>query len=82
MLLAKAIAYHMLTIRLQLNFWEAKQLEYWLADNYPECTIKILDPYSYRPADAVEQYIITGKIDVDLACLLQLKYGTNVSTSS
>ena len=34
---------------LQLNFWQAKQLEYWLKDNYPDCTISVIDKNSYTP---------------------------------
>jgi len=60
---------------LQLNFWQAKQLEYWLKDNYPDCTISVIDKNSYTPPEELDWYRIEGKIDLDLSCLIQLKYG-------
>ena len=64
-------------MNLKLNFWQAKQLEYWLKDNYPDCSISVIDKngYGYVPPEELEWYRIEGKIDVDLSCLIQLKYG-------
>lgn len=63
------------SILLNINFWEAKQLEYWLKDNYPDCTIKPVNHDLYVPPEEHEYYRVEGKIDVDLSCILQLKYG-------
>lgn len=60
---------------LSLNFWEAKQLEYWLKDNYPNCSIKVVNNDIYTPPEDQEYYRIEGEVNVDLACMLQLKYG-------
>jgi hypothetical protein len=60
---------------LSLNFWEAKQLEYWLKDNYPNCHIKVVNADVYTPPEHHEYYKIEGEVDVDLACMIQLKYG-------
>jgi hypothetical protein len=60
---------------LSLNFWEAKQLEYWLKDNYPNCHIKVVNNDLYTPPEHHEYYKIEGEVDVDLACMIQLKYG-------
>ena len=60
---------------LSLNFWEAKQLEYWLKDNYPNCSIKVVNTDIYTPPEDQEYYRIEGEVGVDLACMLQLKYG-------
>ena len=60
---------------LSLNFWEAKQLEYWLKDNYPNCNIKVVNNDLYTPPEHHEYYRVEGEVDVDLACMLQLKYG-------
>lgn len=60
---------------LQLNFWQAKQLEYWLKDNYPDCQISPLNYDLYVPPEELDWYKVEGPIDVDLSCLIQLKYG-------
>ena len=62
-------------IVLSLNFWEAKQLEYWLKDNYPNCSITAVNKDSYCPPEDREHYKVTGDINVDMACIIQLKYG-------
>lgn len=63
-------------LTIKLNFWQAKQLEYWLKDNYPECTISPINLDCWLPPEEPEWYRIDGKVDVDLSCLIQLKYGT------
>lgn len=60
---------------LSLNFWEAKQLEYWLKDNYPKCKISAISKDVYTPPEEQEYYSVDGEVTVDLACMLQLKYG-------
>lgn len=65
-------------ILLYINFWQAKQLEYWLKDNYPDCNIRVVDINSYRPPDEKELYKVTGNVDIDLACILKLKYGQDI----
>jgi hypothetical protein len=60
---------------LQLNFWQAKQLEYWLKDNYPNCSISAVNTYNWVPPEEPEPYRVEGPIDLDLSCLIQLKYG-------
>jgi len=60
-----------------LNFWEAKQLEYWLKDNYPELTLRSLyDKYTSPEED--DWYAIEGNIAVDVECLIKLKYGNKI----
>jgi len=68
----------MSNIFLNLNFWQAKQLEYWLKDNYPNCNIAAVDINGYYPPESKEFYRISGDIDIDLACILKLKYGKDV----
>jgi len=64
-----------------LNFWEYKQLEYWLADNFPECTIRsVYDTWS-NP-DQEDWYAVEGNITVDMECLLKLKYGNKLKSSN
>lgn len=60
---------------IKINFWQAKQLEYWLKDNYPDCTISVVNAESYVPPEEPDFYRIEGNIDIDLSCLIQLKYG-------
>lgn len=60
---------------LNINFWQAKQLEYWLKDNYPDCSIKAVNTEGYVPPEELDVYRIEGNIDLDLSCLIQLKYG-------
>jgi hypothetical protein len=62
-------------LTLQLNFWQAKQLEYWLKDNYPNCSISVVDVNGWVPPEEPETYRIDGPIDIDLSCIIQLKYG-------
>jgi asparagine synthetase A len=64
-----------------LNFWESKQLEYWLNDNYPDCRIRSLYDNWSSPEEE-EWYAIEGNIDVDLECLLKLKYGNKLKVSN
>ena len=68
-------------LRLFLNFWESKQLEYWLQDNYPDLTIRSLYDKFSQPEEK-DWYAIEGKIDVDTECIIKLKYGNKVSTSN
>lgn len=63
------------SVLIKLNFWEAKQLEYWLKDNYPSCGITVVNGEGYCPPDIKEYYAVTGEVGVDLACILKLKYG-------
>lgn len=65
-------------VLLNLNFWQAKQLEYWLKDNYPTCTISVVNNDGYCPPEDKEFYRVSGDVDVDLACILQLKYGKDL----
>jgi hypothetical protein len=65
---------------ISLNFWECKQLEYWLADNFPECTIRSLYDTWSSPEEE-EWYSIDGNITVDMVCLLKLKYGNRLKGS-
>lgn len=68
-------------IRMLLTFWEAKQLEYWLKDNYEDLTIRTLYDTWTMP-DEEEWYVVEGNIDIDTECLLQLKYGDRIKTSN
>lgn len=66
---------------IRLNFWECKQLEYWLEDNYPDCRIRsIYDTWSAPEEE--EWYAIEGNITVDMECLLKLKYGNKLKSSN
>lgn len=62
---------------LVLNFWESKQLEYWLTDNYPDCKIRSLYD-KYTEPEEEDWYALEGNIKEDLACYLKLKYGEKV----
>ena len=64
-------------IRLMLNFWESKQLEYWLNDNYPECTIRELYDRWTKPEEE-QMYAVEGKIPLELECWMKLKYSSNI----
>ena len=64
-----------------LNFWEYKQLEYWLEDNYPDCRIRSLYDTWTQP-DESEWYAIEGDITLDMECLLKLKYGSKLKSSN
>jgi hypothetical protein len=64
-----------------LNFWEHKQLEYWLADNFPKCTIRSLYDTWTAPEES-EWYAIEGNITLDMECLLKLKYGNKLKSSN
>lgn len=66
---------------ISLNFWESKQLEYWLSDNYPNCRIRSLYD-NWSDPEEEEWYAIEGNIDVDLECLLKLKYGDKLKSSN
>jgi hypothetical protein len=66
---------------IRLNFWECKQLEYWLEDNYPECRIRSLYD-TWTAPDEEEWYAIEGNITVDMECLLKLKYGNKLKHSN
>jgi hypothetical protein len=64
-----------------LNFWEYKQLEYWLKDNFPECTIRNLYDKFTDPEEE-DWYAIEGNISVDMELLLKLKYGSKLKNSN
>jgi hypothetical protein len=66
---------------ISLNFWEYKQLEYWLAYNFPECTIRSLYDTWSNP-DQEDWYAVEGNITVDMECLLKLKYGNKLKSSN
>jgi len=64
-----------------LNFWEYKQLEYWLEDNFSDCRIRSLYDNWSSPEES-EWYAIEGNITVDMECLLKLKYGSKLKNSN
>lgn len=64
-------------ILVYLNFWESKQLEYWLKDNYPDLSIRSLYDKFSTPEES-DWYAIEGNIDVDTECLIRLKYGDKI----
>jgi hypothetical protein len=64
-----------------LNFWESKQLQYWLEDNYPGCRIRSLYDTWTEP-DEREWYAVEGDITLDLECLLKLKYSDRMKDSN
>jgi hypothetical protein len=64
-----------------LNFWECKQLEYWIEDNFPDCRIRNLYDTWTAPEES-EWYAIEGNITVDMECLLKLKYGNKLKVSN
>jgi hypothetical protein len=64
-----------------LNFWEYKQLEYWLEDNFSNCRIRSLYDTWTAPEEA-EWYAIEGEITVDMELLLKLKYGNKLKSSN
>jgi len=66
---------------ISLNCWERKQLEYWLVDNFPECTIRSLYDKWSSPEEE-ECYAIEGDITLDMECLLKLKYGNRLKDSN
>ena len=71
----KVTTHKMSRMLIQINFWQAKQLEYWLKDNYPDCSISAVNKEGYVPPEELDVYQIEGNIDVDLSCMIQLKYG-------
>lgn len=64
---------------ISLNFWESKQLEYWLIDNYPDSSIRSLYDTWSMP-EVVEQYAVEGNITPELECILRLKYGERIKS--
>lgn len=64
-----------------LNFWECKQLEYWLKDNFPECSIRSIYDKFTSPEEE-DWYAIEGDISVDMELLLKLKYGDKLKGSN
>jgi hypothetical protein len=66
---------------ISLNFWECKQLEYWLKDNFPACTIRSLYDKFTSPEEE-DWYAIEGDISVDMELLLKLKYGNKLKGSN
>lgn len=65
---------------LRINFWESKQLEYWLTDNYSDCTIRCMYDDSFMPPEQEDLYAIEGTIVPELECLIKLKYGDKVKS--
>ncbi len=62
---------------LSLNFWESKQLEYWLTDNCPGCKIRSLyDKFTGPEEDDV--YAVEGDITQEVEYLIRLKYGEKI----
>jgi len=68
-------------IKVLLTFWEAKQLEYWLKDNYEDLSIRPLYDTWSDPSEE-EWYAVEGNIDIDTECLIKLKYGDKIKTSN
>ena len=64
-----------------LNFWECKQLEYWIEDNFPDCRIRTLYDTWTAPEES-EWYAIEGNITLDMELLLKLKYGNKLKGSN
>ena len=62
---------------INLNFWESKQLEYWLTDNYPDCKIRNLYDKFTGP-DEPDWYAVEGNLEDELVCYLKLRYGEQV----
>lgn len=62
---------------LTLNFWESKQLEYWLTDNYPDCKIRSLYD-KFTPPEEPDWYALEGDLDDELVYYLNLKYGNKI----
>lgn len=76
---AIAVNQTMSQLLVNLNFWESKQLEYWLTDNYPDCTIRSLyDNFTAPEQDEV--YAIEGALDDNMVCYLKLKYGEKIKS--
>ena len=73
----KVITHNMSQLLLTLNFWESKQLEYWLTDHYPGVKIRTLYD-TWSPPESEEWYALEGSIDQEFECLLRLKYGNKV----
>ena len=66
---------------ISLNFWESKQLEYWLSDNFSDCRIRCLYDIWSDP-EQEEWYAIEGNITLDMELLLKLKYGNKLKGSN
>ena len=64
-------------LRIFLNFWEAKQLEYWLKDNYPNLTVRCLYDNVTTPYES-ELFAVEGLLDQEATCMLKLKYGEKI----
>jgi len=64
-----------------LNFWECKQLEYWIEDNFPDCRIRSLYD-TWTAPEELEWYAIEGNITLDMELLLKLKYGNKLKGSN
>lgn len=67
----------MIQLLASLNFWESKQLEYWLTDNYSDCKIRCLYDTWSEP-EKEELYVIEGHVTKELEYLLKLKYGSKI----
>lgn len=66
---------------ISLNFWESKQLEYWLSDNFSDCQIRCLYD-TWSDPEQEEWYAIEGNITLDMELLLKLKYGNKLKGSN
>lgn len=64
-------------ILISLNFWEYKQLEYWLKDNCPKATVRSLYDNCTLPEEP-DHYAIEGTLDNETACMLKLRYGEKI----
>lgn len=62
---------------INLNFWESKQLEYWLTDNYKDCRIRSMYDNFTAPEDE-DLYAVEGEVTKELEYLLRLKYGNKI----
>lgn len=62
---------------INLNFWEYKQLEYWLKDNCPNSTIRSLYD-KFIPPEEPDYYAIEGTLDKEIIYMLKLRYGNKI----
>ena len=71
---ARATTQQVDQLRVNLNFWEYKQLEYWLTDHYSDCTIRELYDNWTEPNEK-QWYAIEGAVTQELEMLIKLRYG-------
>ena len=60
-----------------MNFWESKQLEYWLADNCSTAQVRSLYD-KFTPPEEEDLYAIEGKLDKESVYMLKLRYGEKI----